>query len=404
MALSLLKRLFLRLAPGQGAVWDGAAGAAVMLIGRDGRIEAVSDGAAQLAGRPTRALIGEAFERLFRAEDRGGALRALSLGGAGARARARFAEGGEVDILARARPDGKCSALLVERALDDGAARGGDAGEDVRATADLLADLSHEMRTPLNAVIGFADAMQKETFGPLGHDRYAEYAGHIRTSGAHLLDLVSQILDLAKIEADRFALKRELVDAGAIARECAGMVRLQAEHAGLKLNVRVADDLPESALDPRALRQILINLLSNAIKFTSDGEVTLEATAQGGEIVFTVTDTGVGMSEADLKKLGSRFTAAQGLGVRGAKGAGLGLALAYALAELHGGSMRIESAPGEGVKATVRLPVAPPARPERRRRLETVLAASGETAPPPAILTQLDRIEAYRRERAKSAA
>ncbi|GAB4518174.1 MAG: hypothetical protein Kow00133_03010 [Amphiplicatus sp.] len=278
------------------------------------------------------------------------------------------------------------------------------ARREAKERADLLADLSHEMRTPLNAVIGFAEAMSEETYGPLGHAKYAEYARHIRASGGHLLDLVSSILDLAKIEADRFSLKRERTDIAALVQECAGMVRLSAERAGLALNVEIEEDLPESFLHPRAVRQILLNLLSNAVKFASDGGVTLKAARDGEEIVLVVRDTGVGMSQAELAKLGARFTAAHGDGVRGAKGAGLGLALAFALAELHGGSMTLASAPGEGVTAAVRLPIAAPAAPARGRRLAAVsAAASGEGGDKPAILTQLERIEAYRRERASAA-
>jgi cell cycle sensor histidine kinase DivJ len=160
--------------------------------------------------------------------------------------------------------------------------------------------------------------------------------------------------------------------------------------------------MPESFLDPRAVRQILINLLANAVKFTSDGAITLSAARRETAIEITVKDTGVGMSAEELAKLGARFTAAQGAGVRGAKGAGLGLALAFALADLHGGSLKLDSAPGEGVTATLKLPVVAP--PQRRRDLNAVEAlgyAADEEAPaPPAVLTQLERIEAYRRQRA----
>ncbi|MEX0643793.1 MAG: HAMP domain-containing sensor histidine kinase, partial [Parvularculaceae bacterium] len=341
------------------------------------------------------------------------------VGGSAGRAEARL-QGKTpraVDLSMRERPDGRRAVLVTMRpeASDTEETRAlreeADAARrEAKERADLLADLSHEMRTPLNAVIGFADAMKEETFGPLGHPKYGEYARHIRTSGGHLLDLVSSILDLAKIEADRFALKREIVDAGDLARECAGIIRLSAENAGLKLIVRIADELPEAALDARAVRQILLNLLSNAVKFTSDGEVSIDVRARGEDIVFTVADTGVGMSEAELSRLGARFTSASGDGVRGVKGNGLGLALAFALAELHGGSMKLESAPGEGMRATVKLPIREPAAPVRLHR--TALPTenpfkprAGAKAPePPVVLTQLERIEAYRRERQKSAA
>jgi cell cycle sensor histidine kinase DivJ len=366
-----------------------------------------------MAGRPGTLLVGVKLVELFRSEERAGVEQALA-SGAG-RASASF-EGGRCVVLSvRGRADGSRAVLLVGEALEASTHEAAKLREDAaaarrnaRETATLLADLSHEMRTPLNAVIGFADTIEKETFGPLAHPKYKEYAGHIRASGSHLLDLVSAILDLARIESDRFPLKRELVDAGEIARECAGIMRHSAEAAGLKLNVRIASDLPETLLDARALRQVLLNLLSNAVKFTSDGEITLDVKARSQDIVLTVSDTGVGMSEKELKLIGARFTAAQGAGVRGAKGAGLGLSLAFALAELMGGSLTLKSSPGEGMTASLRLPMK--AAP---RRLKAVDGQVELTNPytdkianpaPPAVITQLDRIEAYRRERARSAA
>ncbi|MEE2691282.1 MAG: HAMP domain-containing sensor histidine kinase [Pseudomonadota bacterium] len=386
--------------------WTGSAGACVLLIGRDGRIAGVSEAAATVTGVWASQLHGAVFAELFRPDDRGAASRALSLGGASGRVLLEtdpaFGPSRRLDIAVSTRPDGRSDVLLLpaRRETDEVAAlreEAESARREAKQTADLLADLSHEMRTPLNAVIGFAGAMRAEMFGPLGHEKYDEYAEHIRASGEHLLDLVSSILDLAKIEADRFSLKREAVNAGALAEECAGIVRLQAEAAGLKLTTRISPEIPESFLDPRAVRQIVLNLLSNAVKFTSDGEITLTAQIEADEIVLTVTDTGVGMSDAEIAKLGSRFTAAHGDGVRGAKGAGLGLALAFALAELHGGSMKLSSAPGEGLTARVALPVVAPAAPARHRRAPAQAGAN------PALLTQLERIEAYRRERASAA-
>ncbi|MBY0422775.1 MAG: HAMP domain-containing histidine kinase, partial [Parvularculaceae bacterium] len=179
------------------------------------------------------------------------------------------------------------------------------AREEAKAATDLLADLSHEMRTPLNAVIGFSGAMTAEVFGPLGHQRYQEYAEHIRASGAHLLDLVNSILELSRIEADRFQLKRETVNVGSIALECVGMVRLSAEQAGLRLLTAIEDGMPETFLNARAVRQILLNLLTNAVKFTSDGEIAVSARRIGDAIEIVVRDTGVGMSAKDLARLGA---------------------------------------------------------------------------------------------------
>jgi cell cycle sensor histidine kinase DivJ len=267
------------------------------------------------------------------------------------------------------------------------------------ASREALADVSHEMRTPLNAVIGFADAMVSETYGPLGHPKYEEYAGIIRASGKHLLDLVNAALDLARVEAGRYVLKRETVDLGALARDCAALMRLEAEKAGLKIRLDIASDVPQAALDPRAIKQVLINLIANAVKFTSDGEVAITVRAEGGDLLLSVSDTGVGMTPAEIARLGERFASKGPDGVRGAGGAGLGLALAFSFVELHGGVLSLDSAPGEGLRAQARLPIVRPVRPIRR--LKSADADRGEPAAArPAILSELERIEAFRRERA----
>lgn len=403
-----LRRAFERLGVKRAAVWDGGPGACVALIDRDGRIASLSEDAGAFLARRPAEMLGAPFQALFSEADRASIAAALNENGARLSVLLRLGDGElrPVELSARKRASGDCAVLLVETLPARRAAELTDAADAARRAAkdkaDLLADLSHEMKTPLNAVIGFAEAMAGETFGPLGHKKYAEYADHIRASGGHLLDLVTSILDLARIEAHRFNLHPEMTDIGRLAEECAGIVRLAAEKAGLKLTTRIADDLHESWLDPRAVRQIVINLLSNAVKFTSDGEIVLSVDRDGEEIVLTVTDTGVGMSKTELQSLGARYTDAQGPGVRGAKGSGLGLALAFALAELNEGSLDIDSAPGEGVTATLRLPVR---RPDRPRRLHAVKnEADAATSAPPQVLTQLERIEAYRRERQASAA
>ena len=261
---------------------------------------------------------------------------------------------------------------------------------------DLLADLTHELKTPLNAIMGFAEAMETETFGPLGHEKYGEYVAHIRESGAHLMELISVILDQAKIDAGRYALDAKLATPGAPARACADMIRVEAERAGLRFDVEIAPDLPEAIFDPRAVRQILLNLLSNAVKFTVAGAVTLRVTEHNGVIRYQVIDTGVGMDGATLSALGRRFTEVSKDGVRGTKGAGLGLSLAFALARLHGGEITFDSAPGEGATATFLLPV--------KKRLADL--PSNPEAPAPVsddIQSQFDRVNAFRRERAARA-
>lgn len=250
-----------------------------------------------------------------------------------------------------------------------------------------IKDLSHEMKTPLNAVIGFAQAMKAETFGPIS-PKYLEYATHIGTSGDHLLNLVTTILELAKLDAGKRALERVDIEPAKIARECFDMVRQASQHEGLSFSFEASEDLPNAWIDSRALRQILINLLSNAVKFTSDGGIKMHVDATDTHIVFVVEDTGIGMSTAHLASIGERFSNAQADGVRGAGGTGLGLSLAVELANLHEGSIDLISAPGEGVIATVALPIGTAiARRASREEGDNV------------VQSQLDRIEAYRKER-----
>ncbi|MEM8987868.1 MAG: HAMP domain-containing sensor histidine kinase [Pseudomonadota bacterium] len=228
--------------------------------------------------------------------------------------------------------------------------------------ARFLADMSHELRTPLNAIIGFSDMMTMETFGPLGDEKYAEYATLIRESGAHLLDLVSDILDMSKIEADKYALTLDTVDVCAVVRSCVELTRVTAGRAGVSLSAEMAADAPEVRADARAVKQIVLNLLSNAIKFTpAGGSVSVMAETDDAGVLLTVSDTGVGIAAKDLQRLGERFEQAPKTGDNEVRGSGLGLALVRALAALHGGAMEIESAVGEGTRVSVRLPHDPEA-------------------------------------------
>lgn len=263
--------------------------------------------------------------------------------------------------------------------------------------ADLMADLGHELKTPLNAIMGFAETMREETFGPLGHEKYAEYAALIHSSGAHLLDLIGAILDQAKVEAGRYSLSPVLSAPDAVARECAAMIEGEAEKAGLAVTLNIARNLPETMIDKRAVRQILINLLSNAVKFTAAGGIVVTVREKCGAIDYIVADTGVGMSQTAIAKLGERFTDIHKNGVRGTKGSGLGLSLAFSLAKLHGGALKLKSEPGEGTIATLTLPV-------RKSLAAFESAAARMRSTSGDIQSQLDRVNAYRRERANKAA
>ena len=219
----------------------------------------------------------------------------------------------------------------------------------------FLANMSHELRTPLNTIMGFSDMMRAKLFGPLPA-KYAEYAELIHESGRHLLDLINDVLDMSKIEADRFQLQLELVDAREPISAALRLMRVQADDAGVALRANLPAAAVAMEADSRALKQIVLNLVSNALKFTPrSGLVNVTLAAQGDVMQLVVDDTGVGIASEDLKKLGQPFQQA-GDAAQRAKGSGLGLSLVRSFAELHGGEMIIESALGEGTSVTVRIP------------------------------------------------
>ena len=220
----------------------------------------------------------------------------------------------------------------------------------------FLANMSHELRTPLNAIMGFSDIMRQGLFGSLS-DRYAEYAELIHDSGGHLLDLINDVLDMSKIEAERFELSRDIFDARDAVAGVLRLMRGQADRAGVQLRGLLPREPLDVTADRRAMKQIALNLVSNALKFTPrGGAVTVTIHADGPVLELVVADTGVGISAADMQRLGRPYEQAGGPAQR-ATGTGLGLSLVRSFAELHGGEMEIESRLGEGTTVTVRLPV-----------------------------------------------
>ena len=220
----------------------------------------------------------------------------------------------------------------------------------------FLATMSHELRTPLNAIMGFADIMKQKLFGPLP-DRYGDYPDLIHESGAHLLELINDVLDMSKIEADRFELNREDFDAREALNAVVRLMRGQADRAGVHLRAQMPTVPVEVIADRRALKQIALNLISNALKFTpKDGSVTVSIQSIGPSLEVRVTDTGSGIAKVDLERLGRPYEQA-GDTIQRAAGTGLGLSLVRALAQLHGGEMVIESQLGQGTAVTVRMPV-----------------------------------------------
>lgn len=227
-----------------------------------------------------------------------------------------------------------------------------------QAKSEFLANMSHELRTPLNAIIGFSDMIISKVYGPIGNPKYVEYMKDINESGSHLLELISDILDLSKIEAGESELQEETVDVLEAVQSCLALVKGRAKSSGVEFECDIPDQLPALYADKRRLKQILVNLLSNAIKFTqTGGRVVLNVgcDADGG-FVFQVVDTGIGIADEDISKALSTFGQIKRDLKHESEGTGLGLPLAKSLVELHGGTLDLQSKPESGTTVTVWLP------------------------------------------------
>ncbi|GAA0868706.1 hypothetical protein GCM10009116_06700 [Brevundimonas basaltis] len=230
-----------------------------------------------------------------------------------------------------------------------------------QAKSEFLANMSHELRTPLNAINGFSEIMAGEMFGPLGDPKYKGYAADILKSGQHLLSLINDILDMAKIEAGKLTLHYEPVSLKEIVEDAARLMRGRIEESGLKLLVD-APDMPTIEADHRGLKQVMLNLLSNAVKFTPEGGDIVVALSRGddGRVRVAVTDTGIGIAAEDLNRLARPFEQVEGQHSKTTQGTGLGLALTKSLIELHGGTLTLESEPGRGTTVSFDLPIRRP--------------------------------------------
>ncbi len=222
----------------------------------------------------------------------------------------------------------------------------------------FLANVSHELRTPLNAIIGFSEMLGNTDLRPADAGKQIEYARIINESGQHLLSVVNTILDMSKIEAGSFDLFPEPFDVKSLVDQCCGMLQLKAEMGRVTLLRDYDDNLEELVADKRAVKQVLLNLISNAIKFTPEnGVVKIAVRPEGNSIIFDVNDTGIGIPAADLYRLGDPFFQARAAHDRPYEGTGLGLSVVRGLIGLHGGSIQIESAQGEGTRVVARFPL-----------------------------------------------
>ena len=260
--------------------------------------------------------------------------------------------------------DGACVTSILrdisrEKQAEQGREEALAAADRANASKDrFLANLSHELRTPLNAIIGFSEVLASETIVPDAVMRRREYAGIIHSSGQHLLSVVNAILDVSKIEAGCFEIESEAIDVAPMIEACCDMIKLKAEQSGLQLERDCATNLPRLIADERACKQILINLLSNAVKFTpAGGLVRVTARLEGRSLAIEVVDTGVGVKQTDLPRLGDAFFQSGAKSASSGEGTGLGLSVVRGLVGLHGGAISIASALGQGTSVKVMLPI-----------------------------------------------
>ena len=226
-----------------------------------------------------------------------------------------------------------------------------------RAKSAFLANMSHELRTPLNAIIGFSEIIRDRLFGPAS-PAYFEYAGDINNAGHHLLAIVNDVLDIAKIEAGKVEFSEGEADLGAILNASLRAVKTQAKSG----NVRILKEYPQEGIKVRCdevrLRQVFINVLSNAVKFTpAGGHIEIGAALEeSGGLCIAIRDTGIGMTAAEIDAAFEKFRQIDNSLTKRFEGTGLGLPLAKQLAELHGGTVEVSSEPGVGTEVRIRLP------------------------------------------------
>jgi signal transduction histidine kinase len=227
-----------------------------------------------------------------------------------------------------------------------------------RAKSEFLANISHELRTPLNAVLGFSEIMINEAYGPLGNERYHDYAHDIHTSGSHLLHIINDILDLSKASSGKLELTPDWFDAREVVNSVCRLIQPRVDDQKLSLLVNLPLDDLSIFGDERILMQMLFNLLSNACKFTPpSGCVKCSVTLDASAISFTVSDTGIGIPTEHLEEVLKPFVQVESSLSRQHDGTGLGLALVKMMAELHGGSLHLDSEVDRGTTATVILPL-----------------------------------------------
>ena len=248
--------------------------------------------------------------------------------------------------------------VTQRRQLDDDLKSAKELAEaSSRAKTQFLANMSHELRTPLNAVLGFSEMIRDELLGPVGHVKYKDYAEDIHRAGSHLLDIINDVLDTAKIEAGKLTLAEQPVSVRAAVDSTMRLARGRLDGGQIPVRVEISEHLPLLWADLRLLKRILLNLLSNALKFTSEGEIVVSGRISAdGWMEIAVRDTGIGIAEADIPKVLQPFHQVDNSNTRKHQGTGLGLNLALSLVELHEGELQVASVVGKGTTVTCRFP------------------------------------------------
>jgi two-component system cell cycle sensor histidine kinase PleC len=234
-----------------------------------------------------------------------------------------------------------------------------------KAKSEFIANMSHELRTPLNAIIGFSDMLATKTVS--GPEKIEQYSAYIRQAAEHLLALINGILDVSKIQAGKLSVDLESVSINSILQSCLLIVEAKAREKDVQVETHMPN-LPDLMADPLRLKQILINLLSNAVKFTpAKGRIRIDVGIRQEAVAsISISDTGMGMSLAEIETAMSPFGQVDAGFNKRHEGTGLGLPIAYALARLHGGDLQIESKKGAGTRVTVNLPMVAPAAAQER--------------------------------------
>jgi len=344
----------------------------ILLIDREGRVLSLNRSAEALFGYDSEDIEGELFTKLFAPESHRSAMEYLeglsannfaSLLNDGREIIGRVREGGLIPVFMTLGRVGEgmqkfCAVFRDitqwKRAEEELLEAKRKAEQSSSAKSDFLAKISHEIRTPLNAIIGFADVMREERFGPVGNERYREYLKDIQTSGAHLVSLINDLLDLSKIEAGKVDLSFAGVDLNDIARQCMAIMQTQANRERIIIRTSLFPELPQVVADTRSIRQIVLNLLSNSIKFTPPGGQVIVSTqlAEDGEVLLRVRDTGVGMSEAEVAMAMEPFRQLSTT----TPGSGLGLPLTKALTEANRARFTVKSGVNAGTLVEITFP------------------------------------------------